>query len=292
MSKPEFDVIDFFNNKEKVLQDFNHKKRCLDGLRNIITGCIEAIEIHKDFLLIALTDGRKYNWRMNSIRDNNFTVLTHTGFYERNESNLIKKYITKDSTVFDVGANKGWYSVLLGKLAVDGVVYAFEPLASAFKELESNVEINHLNNVKCINIALSNYKGTSEMIIPYGHSPFAFLCGAEHGREENRNSYLCNVTTIDNYISDNKIGAVDFMKIDAEGSEYNILLGANRLLSAKKAPMIFIESYDDALRKFDTNSKELINLLRSYGYIIHDTKDMSLVRADKDYSDTDFLCFK
>lgn len=112
MGKPNFDVLSYFNNEDYINRDFTTRKAAIDELRKIIKKDITSIEILKDNLYINLVDGRKYNWRMNSVEDNNFTVLTHVGEYEREVYELTRKIIKQDATVIDVGANKGWYSIL------------------------------------------------------------------------------------------------------------------------------------------------------------------------------------
>lgn len=291
MGKPQFDVIMFFKSKVIQEQEFNFKKKCIDGLREIIKGDIEAIEIHSNSQILSLKDGRKYNWRMNTIDDNNFTVLTHLGSYEGNEKSIIEKYIEEDSIIFDIGANKGWYTILFGKIANKGIIYAFEPVKAAFKELQTNVCINNLNNVKFYNLAISNYVGQGEMKIPYNHSPLAYLQKVSINSKKN----TCKVITIDQFMSEEKVKHVDFIKIDAEGSEYDILCGAKKLLMLDNAPIIFLESFDLALNKFGTDSKSVVKLLKSFQYRVFDIKNMSEISTEKetlDYSDTDLICFK
>ncbi len=289
MGKPSFDVIEYFTDKEKNAKDFLDRKKAIDKLREIIKGDILSIEINADKLYIVLQDGRRYNWRMNSIEDNNFTVLTHTGVYEKEAHNILKKLIKDKATILDIGANKGWYSVIFAKVANDGVVYAIEPTTSAFEELEENVKINNLTNVVTCKVAFSNYSGKGRMTIPFDHSALAYL--ELQSNDENRNEV--NVMTLDDFVREKEISSVDLIKIDAEGSEYNIIMGAKELLTSHNAPIIFIEAFDNCLLRYGKNTGDLIRVLTQYGYYVYNVETLEeYTNKCVDGLDTDLLCTK
>lgn len=288
MGKPGFNVIEYFTDKEKIAKDFFERKRAIDKLREIIKGDISSIEINADKLHIVLQDGRRYNWRMNSIEDNNFTVLTHTGVYEKEAYNVLMKLIKGNATILDIGANKGWYSVIFAKTANDGVVYAVEPTTSAFEELENNIKINNLTNVVPCKIAFSNYSGKGCMTIPFEHSALAYL--ESQGNDKNQNEI--SVMTIDDFVREKGISNVDLIKIDAEGSEYNIIIGAKELLSSHNAPAVFIEAFDKCLLRYGKNTGDLIMVLKQYGYHIYDVESLEEYTEFIDGLDTDLLCTK
>lgn len=289
MGKPDFDVISFFSSSDEKKEDFLNKRNSIEELRKLIKGDISSVEIGKDFLYLKLVDGRMFHWRMNSENDNNFTVLTHTGQYEKKLSKLVEHYISKDSVIIDIGANKGWFTVLFGKLAEDGTVYAFEPVKSAFNELKRNIHLNDLKNTQLYNMALSNYIGFGNMEIPFNHSPLAYLI------EDTENcSYKTHVTTLDSFIQEMHIPKIDLIKIDAEGSEYNIILGAQKLLSSEQAPVLILEAYDKCLSRYGTNTSTLIEFLKSKNYCVFDIETMEEYNETNRISeyDTDLLCIK
>lgn len=209
-------------------------------------------------------------------------VYHHTIIKNNKEANEI-------SVIIDIGANKGWFTVLFGKLAEDGTVYAFEPVKSAFNELKRNIHLNDLKNTQLYNMALSNYIGFGNMEIPFNHSPLAYLI------EDTENcSYKTHVTTLDSFIQEMHIPKIDLIKIDAEGSEYNIILGAQKLLSSEQAPVLILEAYDKCLSRYGTNTSTLIEFLKSKNYCVFDIETMEEYNETNRISeyDTDLLCIK
>ena len=286
MGKPLFDVISFLSDEKKIESDFKNRKKCIDEIRKIIKGDIKAIEIEKQSLYLTLHDGRRYHWRMNTEDDNNFTVLTHVGEYEQKTQKVIEKFVKPDSVILDIGANKGWYSVLFGKLAKDGRVYAIEPTAVAYEELLRNIKINDLLNVHAYNLAVSSYSGSGKMVIPYNHSPLAYL-------DNNLEGEQVNVTTVDDFVEKEGITQIDLLKIDAEGSEYSILLGARNLLTRADSPTIFIEAFDKCLMRFGVNTNMIITFLIECGYRVFDVETNKECYVDNSEEfDTDLVCIK
>ena len=79
--------------------------------------------------------------------------------YEKFSSDLFLNYIKEDSTVVDVGANYGYYSLLAATKNKSGVVYSFEPVKENFDVLNKNIKENDFLNVKTFNLAISDDSG-------------------------------------------------------------------------------------------------------------------------------------
>lgn len=283
MGKPKIDIFQALSGKDKYRYIFDHRKNSLVTISELVKGKIKCIEIYNDKYLITLIDGRKYNWRMNSYDDCNFTVLSNSGEYDIEEENILKRIIKKHYTVFDVGANKGWYSILFSKLAIDGEVHSFEPIKSAFYELETNIRLNNCSNIIPNNKGLYSKTGIYNMYVPYNHSTLASM-----KKHYDTNSVLnkCEFTTIDEYIFTKNIPIVDFIKIDAEGAELEILKGATQLLTRDK-PMIFIEIFEQLLQSFDSTSNDIQTFLVDLGYKLYMINDNKLVLMSNIYQKND-----
>ena len=97
--------------------------------------------------------------------------------YEEYESILILKQVDKKSVVVDVGANIGYYTLLLAKICKK--VYAFEPDFECFEILKKNIKENKLKNVILINKAVSSKKGEENFIVDkdnFGNSRLDIRC--------------------------------------------------------------------------------------------------------------------
>lgn len=291
MGKPDFNIFEYFSDNEKLSSDFYSRSQALEKIKDIIKNDICSIEIFSDSQVIALKDGRKYNWKMNSINNYNFTVLTHQGYYEKEMQNIINKIVRPKDIIFDVGANKGWYSVYFGLLAHQGKVYSFEPVSTAMDELLKNIQINNLDNVFCIRGALYDYKGYGKVYTPYKHSPLSSL---KRIYDIECDEEKCKLFTLDDFCKENNIDNIDIIKIDVEGAEVNALMGGIKMLSSSNAPILVVESYEKVLRGFEQNVKKLFHNIKSFGFEIYMPCKEGIRKVEKkdDISDTDLICVK
>ena len=156
--------------------------------------------------------------------------------------------------VFDVGAYIGdtslWFSKLIGP---EGKVYAFEPEPTNFKSLSSNVRRNEVKNVLPLQLALSDQE--EEMVVTSG--------GGGSTLVKSQEGTSVKVTTIDNFLKANDLPSVDFIKMDVEGHELNVLTGAKRtieLLKPKLAVCVYHKGNDlitipQLIKSIDPNYK-------------------------------------
>ncbi|RLE49447.1 MAG: hypothetical protein DRJ33_08240 [Candidatus Methanomethylicota archaeon] len=100
-------------------------------------------------------------------RDSISLALAMTsGLYERLTTSIFRTLIKPKSTVVDMGAGFGYYTVLAAKLVGDGGrVYAFEPEPIRYKFLKRNLKINALTNVIAINKAVSDKSGRASFFV-------------------------------------------------------------------------------------------------------------------------------
>ena len=85
-------------------------------------------------------------------------------------------------------------------------------------------------------------------------------------------------------ISEKGISTVDFMKIDVEGAEAQVLIGAYDLLKYRPPKIILVEICEQNLQVFDTSPKELVDMLQKFGYIPHEISDKKLLPFSGNYS--------
>jgi FkbM family methyltransferase len=159
-------------------------------------------------------------------------------------------------TVIDIGAYVGMYSVKASKSVGDkGLVVAVEPLPSNISYLERNVA--NLSNVKVARTALSDYIGSARL--------YSSPSSAAHSITYVRKDFtVVNVTTLDELVKSLSISKVDYIKMDAEGSDINILLGAKNTL-VKDSPVLSMACYhtdSDGVPYVD----KVVLLLQNMGY--------------------------
>jgi FkbM family methyltransferase len=154
------------------------------------------------------------------------------------------------SVVVDAGAQIGAFSVKASKqVGGAGIVYAFEPEPENFQYLIANTE--HLNNVRIFNKALWSSEGKKLL---YLH-PFNVGAHSLYPPREGDNGTLeVETTSLDDMIK----GKVDFMKIDVEGAELEVLKGAQHILE-QFHPFIAVEIHSNIY-------EDICVFLSNYGY--------------------------
>lgn len=185
--------------------------------------------------------------------------------YSNGELTILKK-ISKfnPSVIIDGGANIGDYSLLVNELNPNTLIYAFEPVKSTFEKLKSNT--SHLTNIFPIEKGLFRNNCFKEInIYPSdAHSSVFELQGLQYESTKKQSIELING---DDFLKNNKIKEVDFIKIDVEGAEYEAILGFEEHIEKGKIKMIQFEyGYINI-----TTKKLLIdfyNYFESKGYMV------------------------
>jgi len=142
---------------------------------------------------------------------------------------LIKESdITKLNTVVDVGANAGFFTLMINNFYPAAEVYALEPIKEVFGVLEKNIV--GLKKVKAFNIAASDRNGFAPMFYDSSLSLASrFADSKPYGQTQKK--ITVKTTTMDSFCKLNHIRRVDLLKIDVETYEHKVLAGANATLA-------------------------------------------------------------
>jgi len=181
-----------------------------------------------------------YNLVIKGIGINNYESDKLSG--EKNLLDIVlSKY--KKPIIFDVGANVGNYSESIKQLSPESDLYSFEPHPKIYITLESS---SRKNNYKAFNLALGKEE-SKLMLYDYENNKE----GTEHASlyketfekfyNEKVTSYEVDVITLDKFIKENNINKINLLKIDTEGNDFNVLLGANESLKKGLIDIIHFE---------------------------------------------------
>jgi len=160
------------------------------------------------------------------------------GEYNENENSVYRQVIKPEDVVWEIGSNAGEQTVLLSQLANKGKVISFEPQNEIFKILSGNLCINNCNNVYPHNFALGAENTTMKMPfvnydVPGNYGGVSLLT--------NTNEFLdvqVEVRTADSLYW---LPKPNFMKIDVEGMELEVLKGAKAIIRQNQ-PLMYIEN--------------------------------------------------
>ena len=199
------------------------------------------------------------------------------GFIESNVARSIIKFVSKNDVVIDIGAHFGFFTLLMADLVGPyGQVHSFEPIPSTYKVLKKNV--SNLENIQLNRKAIWRFN-EQLYLNDYGLNSSAFNSYREPRgiTKINVNRVKVNAIKLDDYIKNKRINP-KFIKIDAESTEFEVLLGMDFILKYLK-PVICLEIGDLGVTGAK-KSKNVIEHILNYGYEVFEYKDSLLSRHE------------
>jgi FkbM family methyltransferase len=187
------------------------------------------------------------------------------GSFETAELRFVEKFLQPGMCVLDIGAHHGLYTLLASRrVGSGGKVIAFEPSPRERRLLIQNLRLNSCSNVRLESCALGNEHARSDLYLV-------------QGREDGCNSLrppattaptqtvLVDVISLDDYLLNAGVKKVDFVKLDVEGAEREVLRGAPYLFGTSR-PVILAEVQDIRTHPWGYPAREIVQLLDRAGY--------------------------
>ncbi|MGA3131730.1 MAG: FkbM family methyltransferase [Terracidiphilus sp.] len=148
-----------------------------------------------------------------------------------------------DFVVFDVGANDGAYVEAALQVVGDRLrVFSFEPQDACFEVLRARYESDP--RVSLHKVAISKYVGAAELFFAKQGESIASLCRQNDAQTKTQKVRL---TTVDQFCDENGVSGIQFLKIDTEGQEMEVLQGASRMIQEGQIDFIQFEFGDTFL---------------------------------------------
>jgi len=189
-------------------------------------------------------------------------TLLNFGSYETVETEFLKTVAQPGWSVLDIGANCGWYSLVLARKSPEITVHAFEPIPSTCLLLQRNIKLNDLNNVRVHEIGISDKPGTLDFL--YTRSCSGATSLKQAGQPGMTERVRCDVTTIDDFCHARNISP-QLLKCDIEGAELLALKGGERTIGDAK-PIILLELLRKWSTRFGYHPNDAFALLDGMGY--------------------------
>jgi len=203
----------------------------------------------------------------------------YMGISEISEQEYSKKVCAPGMIVFDIGANIGQFALLFASLvSPSGRVFAFEPCTETMRRLKANIELNNFKNIITEQVIVYSLPGKTMKlnIFPPGRSvlntlgePAMRVRGRPGVRLEPVQQESVGTVTIDSYCIEHGIASIDYLKIDVEGAELDVLQGCICMLRDKAIRMIQFEISQEMLKGMRRESHEIFTFLNSLGYQCH-----------------------
>jgi FkbM family methyltransferase len=217
--------------------------------------------------LTVMTDapGLRYWFRL---RDRMLGHVLARNAYEPEITALVKRIVKPDMTVLDIGANLGYFTVLMG--AIGCRVHAFEPFPGNFELLERNIAENRLTTVTAHRVAVHCETRSGKLFyrVDEPNENFGSMFSSSLEQPPHLSSIDVDYVALDDYLAD--LPALGFVKMDVEGAEVFALTGMRRLLERCR-PVLIVELNEQALVGANQHSPEqLLDTLKELRYRILD----------------------
>lgn len=214
------------------------------------------MEIFKPYFIEKEVEGVRFNFFIGDVDGQQWY---HTGCTDPDwpEMRFMKeKIIREGDVIFECGSHQGCTTILLSEwVRSKGKVFAFEPNFENFEILKTNVTLNSIANVELFNNAVGKHSG--EITIDASTSNSSIIVdGSVHNKY--KTVKMINLDYFQEYHP-------DVLKIDVEGFEKEVLIGAEKIL--KTNPKLAIELHTEILPHYGTSVNEIFGLLNRDQYV-------------------------
>ena len=226
-------------------------------------------------LLRPVLEGQRLKW---TLKENLSVDATHW-------LDVIEPLLTKQDIVFDVGTNIGTIANWLANRTKH--VHGFEPHPENIEMTRDQVKLRKTKNITLSQLALSKKPGTLQLHVKSFHGHHSLGDTAASPTVEKID---VEVETVDRYCSTHGIDRIDFLKIDVEGFEDDVLEGATSMLKDHRIGFVLFELRHSILASVDKHAKDIFTPLIENGYSIFTLDGRTLATDElENPSDADYL---
>jgi FkbM family methyltransferase len=188
-------------------------------------------------------------------------LIYYLGYSEPETAHFVRRFLKPGMVFWDVGAHIGEYSLMASRVVgPSGHVEAFEPQSDTFAYLTANIGTNHLTNVTPHESAVADTSQARRFTIAKEPSLSHLALGESIG-------VPVSTTTLD-FVMSRSERTPHIVKVDVEGAEMLVLLGARDLLAlpADEAPVWLMEYSPENCTRFGYSANDLLAVFLDYGY--------------------------
>ena len=179
-------------------------------------------------------------------------------------------------TVVDVGGHIGCFAVYAAMRAVDGRIFTFEPMSENYQLLKSNIELNRLNNVVAKRSAVVGGPKRTMRLFVVDYNTGAHSVKPENAESLDRYQDVSAIS-LEAIFERNAIQKCDFLKLDCEGGEFDILLNSSDSVLSR-VERIAMEWHASSMESKLPESRQLVNRLIDLGFCIDKYVEFTLFR--------------
>ena len=185
------------------------------------------------------------------------------GYYEKELGDLLKKAIKPGDVFLDLGANIGYFSLLVAKNLPSVKVISFEPVLGLFEKMNDNISLNNIKNISTVSAAVGEISGERELFVsaPDNLGMSSFHQPENYSGKKER----VKVVNIDDWFKTSGLSKIDVIKLDIEGSEFDVLKGMKKVLQKQK-PILIVEVNPVTLSMFNLKPSDICDYLKQLNF--------------------------
>ncbi len=216
------------------------------------------------------------------------TLIWRYGFHERLTSMFILNRLRQGQCFVDIGAHFGYFTILSSRIVgPDGCVVAIEPMPRTFGLLVRNVALNALGNVIPCEVAAFSEEDQIQFldfgIIYSSLSTHSAARGWLQGREHEGEPVNIQAKRADKILIENDVRSVQMIKIDAESSEEDVLVGLSDTLE-RDFPITIVELGGKSDNDEENRVRRIFTFMGDRGYLgyNYDGESLGLISSPVD----------
>jgi len=238
------------------------------------------------FFLISIIKKKKLvrikknniNWELDLSEGIDLSVYIFGKFEYEIVSAIAKHKLSKNPVFFDIGANVGVQTLQLKEYFKNCIVHSFEPTNFGYNKLRNNILLNPDFKKKIFinQTFLTNKKNNipKNVYASWNLQNKNTIHKKHFGSLKKTNN--ANSFKLDNYIKNKKIKNIDFIKLDVDGHELDVLKSGYKFLKKKKVPIIF-EVAPYLYKEHGYTHYDLINLFEELGYRFYNIHNLKKI---------------
>ena len=226
-------------------------------------------------LMRPVLEGQRLKWTLNENLSVDATYWL----------DVVEPLLTRDDVVFDVGTNIGtianWFA------ARTHHVHGFEPHPDNLRMTNEQIQFRKTTNITLSQLALGSEPGILQLHVKSFHGHHSL---GDTSATPTLEKIDVEVDTVDRYCTANGIERIDFLKIDVEGFEEEVLKGATTMLKNHQVGLVLFELRQTILASIGKNGKDIFAPLLEQGYTVF-TLDGRVLTAEEleNPADADYL---
>lgn len=160
---------------------------------------------------------------------------------EKGTEKIMKLAAERSAVIFDIGANTGLFSISCSGYNPHARIFSFEPVEQIADRFDKNISINHLSNIEVIRKLVSDkVQEDMTLFVPNSEISYSASTFKDFHDPETITPTKVEATTIDDFKRERSLPKIDFIKVDVEWHEFEVLLGAMDVLK-NDSPLLIIE---------------------------------------------------